>query len=525
MAASRRLSFPVIPILFLSAAVFSACSAPQVNPPDVTIHLVADGNRRDLQLPSGTTVANALAQANIALGDIDRVTPPLYSLLADGTAVQVVRVRETFEVEQIDIPFERQVVRNEALPAEVTRLVQAGKNGRQEITYRLVSEDGVVISRSPLKTVLMESPVAEILMVGAASSFRAVPIKGSLLYVDGGNAWLLSGDTGNRLPLTASGDLDSRVFALSPDRQWLLITRQAEGKINTLEAIPTAAGGKPAALAVQNVIHFAGWSPIDDRTIAYSGVDPVTVFPGWKARNDLHVLTFDAKGSVLKDTELVRPNTEGAYSWWGTDFSWAPDGKKLAYARADEVGWIGRDDGVKHRLLSITPFRTLADSIWLPPVRWSPDGAFLFTVQHGAPIGIELAEDSPVFRLLAVPAAGGNALTLQEQTGMFADPVAGPIQKTTYEQGYNLAFLQSLRPLESDTSKYRLMMSDRDGSNLQAVFPPAGEQGLGAQSVHWSPDGSQIALMYQGNLWIVDLAAGQGQQLTGDGQVTAIDWK
>lgn len=509
----------------LLAAILAACAPPQVNPPDVTIHLVADGVRRDLQILSGTTVANALAQANVALGDLDRVTPPLYSLLADGTTVQVVRVRETFEVEEVDIPFERQVVRNEALPAEATRLVQAGSNGRQEITYRVVSEDRVEVSRSPLKTVQLVEPVAEILMVGAASSFRVVPIQGSLLYIDGGNAWILSGDTGNRLPLTVSGDLDSRIFSLSPDGQWLLLTRQSEGKINALEAIPTDGLGKPVDFAVTGVIHFADWSPVENRTVAYSTVEPAAVFPGWKARNDLHILAFDAKGKVLKDDALVQPNTEGAYSWWGTDFAWSPDGRKLAYARADEVGWIDREKGVKHPLSAVTPFRTLADSIWLPPIGWSPDGAFLFTVQHGGPVGLELAEDSPVFNLFAVPLAGGNSITLAERTGMFANPVAGPVQKTTYEQGYNLAFLQSLRPLESDRSKYRLMISDRDGSNLKAVFPPAGEQGLNSQQACWSPDGGQIAVLYQGNLWIVDLASGMGQQLTGDGQVTAVDWK
>jgi Tol biopolymer transport system component len=88
-----------------------------------------------------------------------------------------------------------------------------------------------------------------------------------------------------------------------------------------------------------------------------------------------------------------------------------------------------------------------------------------------------------------------------------------------------VAFLQALRPLESDRSKYRLMVTDRDGSNLQAVFPSEGEQGLDQQQIRWSPDGAQIALIYQGNLWIVDLAAGLGQQLTSDGLVTAIDWK
>jgi Tol biopolymer transport system component len=111
---------------------------------------------------------------------------------------------------------------------------------------------------------------------------------------------------------------------------------------------------------------------------------------------------------------------------------------------------------------------------------------------------------------------------------MFAFPVPGPLQNLSYEQGYNVAFLQAVRPLESDRSKYRLMMADRDGSNLRALFPPEGETGLSPQDtgeVKWSPDGSQIALIYEGNLWIVDVATGQGSQLTGDGQVTAVDWR
>jgi Tol biopolymer transport system component len=42
--------------------------------------------------------------------------------------------------------------------------------------------------------------------------------------------------------------------------------------------------------------------------------------------------------------------------------------------------------------------------------------------------------------------------------------------------------------------------------------------------VAWSPDGQRLAVIYQGDLWIVDVATAQAHRLTSDGQVSAIDW-
>jgi Tol biopolymer transport system component len=111
---------------------------------------------------------------------------------------------------------------------------------------------------------------------------------------------------------------------------------------------------------------------------------------------------------------------------------------------------------------------------------------------------------------------------------MFAYPAPGPLTDSTYEQGYNVAFLEAARPLESDRSRYQLVVADRDGSNARVVFPPQGEPGLTpgeASEAEWSPDGKQIALIYEGNLWIIDLSTGDARPLTGDGQVTRIDWR
>ena len=509
--------------------LLSSCAAPQVHSPDVTVVLVADNQRQDLQIAPGTTVANVLAQAGVALGTLDRVTPPLYSLIADGSTVRVIRVRETFELEQVTIPFQRQIVRNEALPPDESRLVQAGEEGLQEITYRILSEDGVETSRTPLRTTLLKEPVPEILMIGAASAFTTVSLKGALAYLDGGNAWILTQNSGNRFPLVASSDLDSRIFSLSPDGQWLLFSRKDPTHLNALFAVATSGSEQPFALYLYDVIHFADWSPSAKRTIAYSSVKPVSAVPGWQANNDLRIVSFDEKKVLSEGKVLIAPNTEGSYSWWGTEFSWAADGTRLAYARPDEIGWVSAEDGLRHPLLTFTPYRTKADWVWLPSIRWSPDGAFLFSVRHGGPIGQESPETSPVFDVVALPVGGGPAIALFEQTGMFAYPSPGPMMRgRAYEQGYNVAFLQAVRPLESDRSKYQLMVSDRDGSNGRAVFPPEGEPGVSPGEigdVEWSPDGSQIALIYEGNLWIIDLTTGEGHPLTGDGQVTMIDWR
>ncbi|MBN2084781.1 MAG: G5 domain-containing protein [Anaerolineales bacterium] len=512
----------------ITSAALAACAAPQVRAPDIAVSVIADSQRRDLEIAPGTTVANVLAQAGIELGPLDRVTPPLYSLIADGATVRVIRVRESFEIEQVAIPFQRRIVRNEALPPGETRLVQAGREGLQEITYRILTEDGVETSRTPLRTTLLAEPVPEILMIGASSSFETVPLKGALVYIDGGNAWILTQDSSNRFPLVASADLDSRIFALSPDGQWLLFSREDETRLNALFVVATFGGEQPFPLSIFNVIHFADWSPAAKRTIAYSTVEPVSSSPGWQARNDLRVISFDEKRNPAEEKILVAPNAEGIYSWWGTKFAWSPDGTRLAYSRPDEVGWIAGAGGARHPLLTFPPYRTQADWVWLPAIRWSPDGAFLITIRHGDPAAQESPEESTVFDLVALPSGGGTPITLFERAGMFAYPAPGPLIDRTYEQGYNVAFLEAARPLESDRSKYHLVISDRDGSNARPVFPPEGEPGLTpgeAGEAEWSPDGKQIALIYEGNLWIIDLATGESRQLTGDGQVTMIDWR
>ena len=95
-----------------------------------------------------------------------------------------------------------------------------------------------------------------------------------------------------------------------------------------------------------------------------------------------------------------------------------------------------------------------------------------------------------------------------------------------------MAYLQAVFPEQSSSSNYRVTVMDRDGSNQEEVFPPPDRPGLepsrgwGA----WSPTPGvesgfyPLAVIYEGNIWILEPETGFAWQVTGDGRVQGLDW-
>lgn len=522
------------------ALALAGCAAPQVTQGEIRVQVTLDGVTREVSIPPGSSVQDVFDQMGVTLGTLDRAVPPLYTLLSDGDAVRLVRVEEEFVVEEVVIPFEQQVLRNESLPEGETRLIQPGVNGVQEITTRRVLEDGEEVSSSPVKAVIVQEPIPEIVMVGSQSPFAAISIPGRLAYLSAGNAWVMEGTTGVRRPVVTSGDLDGRVFALSPDREWLLFTRREEDEdtINSLWVARVEEDEQTLIdLEVTNVVHFAAWSPRARFTLAYSTVEPRATAPGWQANNDLHVISFSPSGWVSRRSQPLEANSGGIYGWWGTTFAWAPDAGSLAYARPDGVGLLELTEDTPVPLLEITPLQTNSDWAWVPGLAWGPDGQVLYTVDHAPPQGVVNPEESPLFDLTAISLAGGPTVSMIPEVGMFAYPVPSPpLDPEAETSDYLVAYLQSIFPTQSDTSRYRLMLMDRDGSNRRLLFPPEGAPGLDPQRVVWSPEPMAtvdnpegrtyvLAVIYQGNLWMVDSASGEAWQLTGDGLISRSDWQ
>jgi hypothetical protein len=214
--------------LWLPAILFilAGCAAPQVSEARITVQLVVDGLQTDVELPAGSTVDDALKAGGILLDPLDRTDPPLYTVLGSGSQVQVVRVKEEFIVEQEIIPYESQVVRNESLPAGQEYWLQLGQNGMKSRSAR--SSDG---RKPPAVDQIGDGQShPQIKMVGVLKSFVPFPIPGRLAFLVDGNAWVMDRTTGNRRQVVTTGDLDGRIFSLSPDREWLLYTRSSQGE-------------------------------------------------------------------------------------------------------------------------------------------------------------------------------------------------------------------------------------------------------------------------------------------------------
>lgn len=526
----KKVSTLNIALVILFILSLAACSNPQATAGLIQIKIAVDGLEQAVEVPSGSTVQQSMEIAGIELGALDRIIPPAYTVIDDGSRIEITRVDEIFEVEQIIIPFERQMVRNEALTEGENRLLQPGKNGIQEITYRILIEAGEETSRAPVKNIILEEPTPEIVMIGTQSAHTPITIDGILAYVSGGNAWVVEGNSGNRQPIVLTGDLDGRILEISPDEQWLLYSRSIEDEEGSINSLWVSAiddpDFDPIDLGIRNVVHFADWIPESPSfTIVFSTVEPSPAAPGWQANNDLQRVTFTAGGRPLRPSEVIESNAGGQYGWWGTDFAWGSDADTLAYMRADSIGIVDLENESLEELTEITPYQTLSDWAWVPGLAWGQDDQTLYYVGHGDPVAIESPQASPVFNLVAQSYRGGPTLELVERAGIFAYPSVSPIREVnTIEISYNVAFLQAITPLESTESNYRLALMDRDGSNLRQLFPPTGEPGLEPLKPAWSPAGNRIAVMYRGDIWIVDVASGLGQPLTADGQSVNFDW-
>ena len=505
---------------FLALSLLVACS-PSSSLTSISISIQVDGESRQVSVPSGSSVRQVLEGAGIELGQLDRTEPSFLTELAEGETVRIIRVVEEFETEEVVTPFISRTLRNESLPAGQQQLIQNGENGLEEITHRLLYEDGELVSRTEFERRTVTAPVEEIIMIGAPSLFSSVDIQGRLAFISSGNAWVLETNSGVRRPIVTTGDLDGRVFELSPNGEWLLFTRQSseEGPINELWAASLEEANQLIDLRVENVVHYAGWVPGgSDTQIAFSSVEPSLNPPGWQADNDLQFMNFTAEGDLSNRRIGIPANEDSLYSWWGSTFAWSADGL-LAFSRPDAVGLADIDRDNFNILLPLLPYQTGSDWAWMPSLSWSPNGEVIFTVEHVEQQGLEIQERSPVFDLVSV-SASGQKTTVAQNVGMFASPVVESL-------GDQVAYLRALIPSQSDISGYELMVAAPSGVSI-SLFPPEGIAGLQPQRVAWSPSaetGPLIAFIYQGNLWLVNVLSGEASQVTGDGLVTAVSWR
>jgi hypothetical protein len=257
-------------------------------------------------------------------------------------------------------------------------------------------------------------------------------------------------------------------------------------------------------------------------------VEPRSTAPGWQANNDLIFRKFSSSGAVGQPAEVIASNSGGVYGWWGTTYVFSPDNESIAYARPDGIGLVDVGENALVTLLENVPLQTGSDWTLIPGLAWGADSNSLYTVTHAPPAGSVTPEESPFFDLSALSLTNSTNVNMVKQSGMFSYP---SVSTQDDESGYKVAFLQAIFPDQSDSSRYKLLTMDRDGSNRSVLFPPEGSAGLAPQTPVWSPappeseSGNYLGFIYQGNVWLIDTITGKSQQITGDGLASKLDWK
>ena len=517
-------------ILIGIAAIALAACRPADEAPAINASIVVDGKTIRLSPQSAVSVDQLLASAGIELGPRDRISHPPVAHIEANMMVTIRRVREDEVCEQQEIAFKRLTRIKEGVPAGGRQVGQIGRPGIEEACYRVTLEDDEEVERVLIDDPLVvQAPVDEIVYIGATAQVAPVAIAGRLSYINHNNVWTIEDNTVNKRQLTTAHNLDSLVFHQHESGVWIVFSGETDATddfFNELWLIGTHDDAEPLRLSPTDAL-YAEWRPRSSNTIAYSTGERSAGPTGWKALNNLWLMTIDLEsGRALTIQEALPESSGGLYGWWGTHFAWSPLGNQLAWARPDGFGLV---DFERRRLASLADyavFKRATNWIWLSSLSWSHDGQLLASVVHGLPQAHEPAETSPIFNVVVSSADGRFAAEVEASAGMWAAPSFSPLAIANEDEGRAgfLAWQRAREPQNSMNSAYDLMVADRDGSNERRIFPPIGAEGMRKQDhgltpkdYAWSPDARHIAAIYRGDLWLVDVQTEEASQLTFDG--------
>jgi resuscitation-promoting factor RpfB len=114
----------------------------------------------------GKTVGGTLMDLGILVTDNDRVTPPLDQPVAEQQQIRLVRISHVTLVERKPIPYVSVLVSDDNLEIDTQRLAQAGVNGEHRKRFKVITEDGLEVSRTLVDEWVAAEPVTRMVAFG-----------------------------------------------------------------------------------------------------------------------------------------------------------------------------------------------------------------------------------------------------------------------------------------------------------------------------------------------------------------------
>ena len=181
----------------------------------VTFSVTVDGATFDVT-STANTLADALAEAGVALGWDDQVSADLSAAPEEGAEIVISRATTQYVTEQIITPHESETRNTSSLLVGETRVVQAGVDGDQRVSSSVEYVDGVEVSRTALLTTQVTAPVTEIVEVGTRKPVvAAAPAAPAAPSTSGGDTTT----TTEEAPSTSGASSTSAEYTLAQFRR------------------------------------------------------------------------------------------------------------------------------------------------------------------------------------------------------------------------------------------------------------------------------------------------------------------
>jgi len=153
---------------------------------------------------TGLTVGQALSDLKVHVDKNDRVSPRGTARIKDGSKVVVTKVAVKQRSVRVSLSYDTIVREDSSMYDDQSKTVREGRTGTEKVTYRLVRENGKLVSKRVLNRTTLSVPVAEIEARGtkdrpepepAADYSGGSSVWDSLAQCESGGNWAIN--TGN----------------------------------------------------------------------------------------------------------------------------------------------------------------------------------------------------------------------------------------------------------------------------------------------------------------------------------------
>jgi len=124
------------------------------------------------------TVAEALEQKGVNIGEEDVVTPALDQNVKKDMVIKIARVNSDVVNVEEDVDFKIKQVQDDTQDRGYEKITSAGAKGKATVTYEITYENDVEIKREEINKVITQEPVEQVVTIGTKTVLTSTHIAG-----------------------------------------------------------------------------------------------------------------------------------------------------------------------------------------------------------------------------------------------------------------------------------------------------------------------------------------------------------